>query len=497
MARQLAKQDAELAATTQYTKAEAMRALFALSLAFLLTATSAAIAQDAIPWARSIEEAQQIAAQQQRLVLVHFYGDNCPPCKALEANVFPKQDFARAVTAHYVPVKINGSQNRKLVAKYGITRWPTDIVLTADGKVISGPMTCPPQAATYQATLDRIATQHFASQKPANVAVAQNVAYDQPMGEQSRYGAQPVKQAAPTGAPVNARDPRVAQQPQQQQPRYEAPPTDAYQPDLKSSFVPPGGNGGAYVGGQPYREPQSGLPPRGQGQYGQGQYGSPLATEGDPSVAVRPKQSQTDDPMYGSNANQQPSYSAYRGGNVGNVEQKGYDPRYVGGLAPNTSARNEPAPQPGYQQNPNVSVAPPRGNVEAPPARDAAPASASPMCLEGYCPVALLETGKWVKGDVRFGAIHRGRTYLFTAQASQQKFLANPDKFSPMLSGFDPVKFIEQGELVDGNRKFGTVYKEHMYLFADEAAMLRFERQPDSYNAPVQQAMQQAGPTRR
>src|SRR5688500_13599177 len=99
---------------------------------------------DAVPWARSLEEAQQIAAQRHQLILLHFYGDNCPPCKALEANVFPRQDFARGLTANYVPVKINASQNRQLAAKYGIQNWPTDVIVTADGTPIMKPVGCPP-----------------------------------------------------------------------------------------------------------------------------------------------------------------------------------------------------------------------------------------------------------------------------------------------------------------------------------------------------------------
>jgi YHS domain-containing protein/thiol-disulfide isomerase/thioredoxin len=470
-----------------------MRATFAMSLAFLLLVTTAAVAQDAVPWARSIEEAQQIAAQQNRLVLVHFYGDKCPPCRALEANVFPKQDFARAVTANYVPVKINGEQpqNRQLVAKYGIKGWPTDVVIAPDGKVIAGPTICPRDAASYQAGLDRIAAQYAARQKAAaNVQVAQGadaayntkpVGYDQPMtNDPSRY------QPQSSSANPSARDPRYAAQ-SQQQPQQRM---DDQQPDRRSAFVPPGG-GGAFVQGQPYREPASGLPPRGQ----QGQYGSPLAAEGDPGVAVRPKQSQTDDSIYGGGGNTQPGNTAYRPNVAAPQDPRGYAANYPGNV-------REPAPQREWTTNPTVSVAPPRDNVNVSvaPARDPGPQAAKnpPMCLDGYCPVSMVESGftKWVKGDARFGAIHRGRTYLFASQEAQQKFLADPDHFSPMLSGYDAVKYIEKGELVEGTRKFGAIHKDKMYLFADEAAMVRFERQPEAYLAPVQQAMQ-GGPTRR
>jgi YHS domain-containing protein len=120
------------------------------------------------------------------------------------------------------------------------------------------------------------------------------------------------------------------------------------------------------------------------------------------------------------------------------------------------------------------------------------PQGSPPLGLEGFCPVALTESTRWIKGDVRFGAIHRGRTYLFAAAADQQKFLSNPDKYSPMLSGYDAVKFQEQGQLVDGKRAHGIVHEGQMYLFSDEASLERFCQKPGAFTNTVRQAMANA-----
>ena len=83
------------------------------------------------------------------------------------------------------------------------------------------------------------------------------------------------------------------------------------------------------------------------------------------------------------------------------------------------------------------------------------PASqAPPVALDGFCPVTLLETmaqnpadrGAWKKGDRQFGAIHRGRTYLFASAEQQQNFWPIPTRFAPVLAGCDPVRFAERGE---------------------------------------------------
>ena len=49
---------------------------------------------------------------------------------------------------------------------------------------------------------------------------------------------------------------------------------------------------------------------------------------------------------------------------------------------------------------------------------------------------------------------------MFVSQAEQQKFLANPDLYSPVMSGNDPVLAFEQGQQVPGQRKLGVFYGE-------------------------------------
>jgi protein disulfide-isomerase len=121
------------------------------------------------------------------------------------------------------------------------------------------------------------------------------------------------------------------------------------------------------------------------------------------------------------------------------------------------------------------------------------PASQAPaLALEGYCPVTLLESRKWHKSDPQFGAIHRGRTYLFRTAAEQTKFLAAPDRYSPVLSGFDPVVFAQRGEQVEGKRSYGLTYNRQIYLFADEASLKAFEQSPQAYATAAHTAMMQA-----
>jgi YHS domain-containing protein len=108
--------------------------------------------------------------------------------------------------------------------------------------------------------------------------------------------------------------------------------------------------------------------------------------------------------------------------------------------------------------------------------------STSSLALDGYCPITLVEKQQWVKGDTRWGATHRGRTYLFAGSEEQQRFLADPDRYAPMISGNDVVQALEKGKAVPGMREHGVSYNGHIFLFADEASLQKFTTNPTYYS---------------
>ena len=138
----------------------------------------------------------------------------------------------------------------------------------------------------------------------------------------------------------------------------------------------------------------------------------------------------------------------------------------------NTFATN--ASQPPLQQQPG-----------GPPA--IAPGNA-PLALDGMCPVRLCEKHVWNPGDVRFGMQHRGRTYLFAGPEELERFRANPDRYSPVMSGNDPVLALDQGQAVAGSRMFGLFCGDHYYLFNSEQTLQAFAQNPKRYLAEAQQA---------
>jgi YHS domain-containing protein len=110
-----------------------------------------------------------------------------------------------------------------------------------------------------------------------------------------------------------------------------------------------------------------------------------------------------------------------------------------------------------------------------------APSGASPVGLDGYCPVELLKTETWVEGDPALAVEYEGRTYRMSGPAQHRAFRAHPERFAPVLSGFDPVLAAEGRGSVPGRTDASAVYEGRLYMFANPANLSRFRQSPKQY----------------
>jgi len=437
----------------------------ALSLAWF--SASGSIHAQGIQWQTDIEQAKQLAAKSNRLVLVHFWAPWCKPCVRLDNTVFNQQNVAQAVHAHYVPVKVNASEFQVAAKEYGITSLPTDMVMKPDGQVVTK-FNSPATPQDYMGQLTQIAASTVQSQ-PRSGMIAQQAPQNMQRPQAGRtdpltrpaaaYGTAEGSQTTPAG---------TAQQ--------------AAQAGNPASPNPPARRYGNLPG--PLNRPASVNNPYANVLAGQPQGNEPPGGRHNPSTAPPNRGTaggaEGTAPRYASQAIGRPPGTSINGSSVPGNPAGGH---MRGGQTPPANPVGQPQQRPAG--GPGGALAGRSHQVSSP----ANPA----FGLDGYCPVTLVEGQKWMPGDKRWGAVHRGVTYLFTGPEEQNRFLKDPDKYAPVLSGIDPVLALDQSQQVRGMRRHGVYYRDHVYLFASEQTLQRFSKSPQRYAEGVRQAMRQNG----
>jgi len=409
-------------------------------------------AQQTLQWAPTIDVAQQVAARQNQLVLVHFWSPTCAPCIRMEQTVFTDPQVIRLVSSEYVPVKINVDESPAIAGQYGIQQMPTDVVLNSVGQVVfRGPS--PASSAEFIGHYQQLAHQQRASGAMlAQASAYQNSGYQTSPslpGSDNRFS-QPIAGYNPANATVTSGTSGTTD--------YAASTPPNWQNNAASNGFAPGG---AQQSGSRYSNPQTSI--------------STTPTVGGPAGPVTGPSSYAGNPPATPPVFVQPNGAAF-GTQAPPANYVPSTPPSFNGISQNQVTATNPA-----NFSPPVAQ-PPAGNP--------------PTGMDGYCPVTLSEQSRWQLGDVRWGAVHRGRTYLFAGPSEQQRFLANPDFYAPMLSGHDPVQYIEGGKLIGGTRQHGVFYRQQVYLFSSEETLDRFWKAPEQYHAAAYQAMRQADSSR-
>jgi YHS domain-containing protein/thiol-disulfide isomerase/thioredoxin len=441
-----------------------------------LLAVPALAQQEAIHWHNDLESAKVVAKQTNRLVLVHFWTPSCGPCMALNQNVFNQPGVASAIETQFVPVKLNADENSATATWYGITRVPTDVIVTPDGQIV-GKIISPPTPAAYVAEVTAIGGKYAAKSGQAFAKAA--AAAPVPSQLNAAYANLQVSPTVPVAASPYQQPPTMAIKPA---PSNLGQPNNAFgaSSDRLALASPPApALAAAPVSSQPVVAPQLMNNPAPK-------LSTPPVQPYSPPLAAAPASvpSQVKNPYLGLTASTPP------------VQQQPVAPL----ISP---AQTTPI---GYEKSPLQPAA--QGAALVPPAMPAAPAAASqtaipgaapdprqlptgapPLGFEGYCPVSMRNSWKWVAGDPRWGVVHRGHTYWFAGPEEQKQFWTDPDRYTPALSGMDPVLALDHKQQVPGKREHSLDYDGLFYMFASEATLQQFTANPQRYSTGVRQAM--------
>lgn len=392
-----------------------------------------------IQWAADLAAAKTEAARRNKPILLHFGASWCRPCQEVETFVFRNPAVVRKLSETVIPVRVDYDQNPQLAAEFGVKSLPTDVVVTTSEKVIQK-RNSPTEASAYVAMLGEIerAQAALTAGGPAVLNEKNQLAES---WEQNRT------------KPADA---------------MELTPFDQQRPLAPSWGQPasPGASAPAFAGAAAKSFPASA-----SSATPLAIVTPPLTAEARPSVATHSAAS----------GNQIPP-APKKVANPFALESQAAPPA-EGPNASSVAAQSPPGSRSADESHGQVVLT--SGTTTEPP-----------LALEGDCPVTLLKETKWVKGNEQLGAVHRGRLYLFASAEAQAEFLSDPESFSPLLAGFDPVSFHEQGKLVDGQKKHGVFMtrdgKQQVVLFENEETRGKFRSNPLVYLEAIRAATEKA-----
>lgn len=102
--------------------------------------------------------------------------------------------------------------------------------------------------------------------------------------------------------------------------------------------------------------------------------------------------------------------------------------------------------------------------------------------LDGYCPVCIVEHGKWEKGSAEIQSTFDGIAYQFPTKSIQRIFDANPQKYVPVLGGDCIVCLEKAGKRVPGRVQHAALHNQRLYLFPSDAEKQTFIADPLAYS---------------
>ncbi|MBS7254576.1 thioredoxin family protein [Flavobacterium branchiicola] len=117
-----------------------MKRFFKIASAVLLLACpSIALKAQTQSTDESWEQAKKQAQTEKKLIFVDLYFTGCMPCAQMDKEVFPDPKVAAILGADFVTFKsdiLKEEIGKKLCMKYGVTGFPTFLVMNSEGKII-------------------------------------------------------------------------------------------------------------------------------------------------------------------------------------------------------------------------------------------------------------------------------------------------------------------------------------------------------------------------
>ncbi len=463
-----------------------------------------------IDWLSNVEQAKNIAQKQNKLVLLHFDASWSRPSKALETYVFKSTAVKKAIVENVVPVRLDADRALDMVNEYDVSMVPFDVIITPNGRVVSERRS-PADAENYSKMISNTSrtsrllekeeigpiahqreviqnklisvqdplgfrakgpSHQFGLSKDSSLLQRRQTAFNETAGGNSQKQTNPFMNSASENLDAGLETQNEFEQ-------------IAVEDLERNQFLNRERN---WVAPSPQTRPAA-----------------PKRIINDryfESIAEKKLESKTPFTLASSSktVTLEPSTKPQK------LELPAADGSYDLTLDSNlpsaslSQASGELSDSGDFKVTPTSretalnSVIEITEHDESPnDLTSSAPAiDRQKLCLKGKCPVTLITEGRWEDGDTRYGIVHRNRTYIFASAEKLNQFRANPDNYSPILAGYDPVIYHEQGKLVEGlveNGVFmGSMPNQKVILFKDSQTRGKFQASPKEYLESIRQA---------
>ena len=454
---------------------------FAFLLIFTAVLASQAVGQTGIQWEKDLTKAKARAISEKKPLLVHFYGDSCPPCQLMERDVFPNADVIEKLNADFVAIKVNVSQSPQLMTQFGVRGWPMDVFLSPTGERLHERVGMT-STSQFLGELTSIAAKF---PKPQLVQQSHSPQASQASHNGgialAEYSQPNVPQSTNPGQPMDFSGFSVVQASPLHQP-FQAVSDDSEGYAVSGSSVHQGGvrHDNTNVTAQiQHLQAALGSMPNHQATQPSPQFSAEQQyTATQPIQPAVPQQVIPQQMVLPQTVESQPA-GPFLNHSPFIAAAPSASPTVPAGSFENGIVRKQPAAGMGAGNSLGVVAA----------VGDTPPMVQMPtIALDGFCPVSLAQTAKWVKGDAEVMTEHEGVYFRFASAEARNTFANNPRLYAPVLRGNDAVELLTNRREMAGQRKFGAWYHGQVFLFTSAENYEKFQNNPELYAFQSQQS---------
>jgi thioredoxin-related protein len=110
-----------------------------ICLSLLVVCSAARVGADEVPllrWQTDYLQAHKIRIERGKPMLVFLTMDSCPHCHRMLETTYKDKLIVHEIAMSYVPIVINGTQQRELAKRFGVRVYPTTFVVGSDNRIL-------------------------------------------------------------------------------------------------------------------------------------------------------------------------------------------------------------------------------------------------------------------------------------------------------------------------------------------------------------------------